>query len=36
MLLNQLDIQIVNGEEKELDSLTGDTQIVLHIRKSKG
>lgn len=35
MLLNQLDIQIVDSQEKELDSLTGDTQIVFHIRASK-
>jgi len=35
MVLNQLDIQIVDSQEKELDSLTGDTQIVFHIRKSK-
>ena len=34
MLLNQLDIQIVDGEEKELDSLTGNTQIVFHVRKA--
>lgn len=34
MLLNQLQVQIVDSQEKELDSLTGDTQIVFHIRKS--
>lgn len=35
MLLNQLHIQIVDSQERELNSLTGDTQIVFHIRKSK-
>ena len=35
MLLNQLDIQIVDGEEKELETLTGTTQVVFHIRQAK-
>ncbi len=35
MLLNQLQIQIVDSQERELNSLTGDTQIVFHIRRSK-
>ena len=33
MILNMLQIQIVDAQERELNSLTGDTQIVFHIRK---
>ena len=35
MLLNQVDIQIVDSQERELNSLTGITQVVFHIRKSR-
>ena len=35
LLLNSLQVQIVDPFEKETNSLTGDTQIVFHIRKSK-
>jgi hypothetical protein len=35
MILNMLQVQIVDSQEKELDSLTGDTQVVFHIRRSK-
>jgi len=35
MILNMLQVQIVDGQEKELDSLTGDTQVVFHVRKSR-
>jgi len=35
MLLNSLQVQIVDMFEKETNSLTGDTQIVFHIRKRK-
>ena len=35
MILNMLQVQIVDSQEKELDSLTGDTQVVFHIRKSR-
>ena len=34
MLLNELQIQIVDSQERELNSLTGITQVVFHIRKS--
>jgi len=34
MILNMLQIQVVDAQEKELDSLTGDTHIVFHIRKT--
>ena len=36
MILNMLQVQIVDAQERELDSLTGDTQIVFHVRKSRG
>ena len=35
MILNMLQVQVVDSHEKELDSLTGDTQIVFHVRQSK-
>ncbi len=35
VLLNNLQVQIVDAFEKEINSLTGDTQIVFHIRKRK-
>ena len=35
ILLNSLQVQIVDPFEKETASLTGDTQIVFHIRKRK-
>ncbi len=35
MILNMLQVQIVDSQEKELNSLTGDTQVVFHIRKSR-
>lgn len=35
MILNMLQVQIVDSQEKELNSLTGDTQIVFHVRKHK-
>jgi len=35
VLLNNLQVQIVDAFEKETNSLTGDTQIVFHIRKRK-
>ena len=35
ILLNQLQVQIVDVNEKEINSLTGTTQIVFHIRKRK-
>ena len=35
MLLNNLQVQIVDPFEKEINSLTGTTQIVFHIRESK-
>jgi hypothetical protein len=35
MILNMLQVQIVDSQEKELDSLTGDTQVVFHVRKSR-
>ena len=35
MILNSLQVQIVDAFEKETNSLTGDTQIVFHIRKRK-
>ena len=34
MILNSLNVQIVDSQERELTSLTGDTQIVFHVRKS--
>lgn len=33
MILNMLQVQIVDAQERELNSLTGDTQIVFHVRK---
>jgi len=33
MILNQLQVQIVDSQERELNSLVGDTQIVFHVRK---
>ena len=35
LLLNSLQVQIVDPFEKETASLTGDTQVVFHIRKRK-
>lgn len=35
ILLNQLQVQIVDVNEKEINSLTGTTQVVFHIRKRK-
>ena len=35
LILNSLQVQIVDPFEKETSSLTGDTQIVFHIRKRK-
>jgi len=35
ILLNQLQVQIVDVDEREINSLTGTTQIVFHIRKRK-
>ena len=35
ILLNSLQVQIVDPFEKETNSLTGDTQVVFHIRKRK-
>jgi hypothetical protein len=35
MILNMLQVQIVDSQERELDSLTGDTQVVFHVRKSR-
>ena len=34
MLLNMLQVQIVDSQERELNSLVGDTQVVFHVRKS--
>lgn len=34
-LLNSLQVQIVDSQEKELNSLTGTTQVVFHIRKQR-
>ena len=33
IMLNSLQVQIVDSQEKEMDSLTGTTQVVFHIRK---
>ena len=35
MILNMLQVQIVGHDEKELNSLTGTTQVVFHVRKHK-
>lgn len=35
IILNQLQVQIVDSQERELNSLIGDTQIVFHVRKHK-
>ena len=35
MLLNMLQVQIVDSQERETSSLTGETQIVFHVRKHK-
>jgi len=35
MILNMLQVQVVDAQEKEVDSLTGDTHIVFHVRRSK-
>mgnify|MGYP003630443701 CR=1 FL=1 len=35
LILNMLQIQIVDSQEREINSLTGDTQIVFHVRKHK-
>jgi len=35
ILLNELTVQIVDAQEREMSSLTGDTQIVFHVRQSK-
>jgi len=35
MILNHLQIQIVDSQERELNSLIGDTQIVFHVRKHR-
>ncbi len=35
LILNNLQVQIVDPFEKETDALTGDTQIVFHIRKRR-
>lgn len=35
MILNSLQIQLVGVDEKEINSLSGTTQVVLHIRKKK-
>jgi len=35
LLLNSLQVQIVDAFEKETNSLTGDTEIIFHIRKRK-
>ena len=35
ILLNSLQVQIVDVNEREMNSLTGTTQIVFHIRKRK-
>lgn len=35
MLLNMLQVQIVDSQERELESLTGDTQIVFHVRQAR-
>ena len=34
MILNMLQVQIVDAQERELNSLTGDTQVVFHVRKA--
>lgn len=35
MILNSLQVQFVDSEEKQLDSLGGTSQVVFHIRKKK-
>jgi len=35
MILNSLQVQFVDSEEKQLDSLSGVSQVVFHIRKRK-
>ena len=35
IILNSLFIQLVGVDEKEINSLTGTTQVVLHIRPKK-
>ena len=35
IILNMLQVQIVDAQEREMDSLSGDTQIVFHVRKSR-
>jgi len=35
ILLNSLQVQIVDSQEKELNSLTGTTQVVFHVRKQR-
>ena len=35
IILNMLQVQVVDSQERELDSLTGDTQILFHIRQAK-
>ena len=35
LILNMLQVQIVDSQERELNSLTGDTQIVFHVRKHR-
>jgi len=35
MILNSLQVQFVDSEEKQLDSLSGVSQVVFHVRKRK-
>ena len=35
VMLNSLQVQIVGVDEKEINSLTGTTQVVLHVRKKR-
>ena len=35
MILNQLQVQFVDANERNTDSLMGETQVVFHIRKSR-
>lgn len=35
IMLNQLQVQVVDSQEKEITSLTGTTQVVFHIRRRR-
>jgi len=35
MILNHLQVQIVDAQEREMNSLIGDTQVVFHVRKHR-